>query len=97
VPDFCLDHGMTLSYYYRDPDGNRVEMQIDAFGDWAKSAAWMRESLEFHKDPIGPFVDPDRVADAAAEGATFDEIHARARAGELAPEHTPAAAAQVAA
>ena len=22
-PDFCLDHGMTLSYYYADPDGNR--------------------------------------------------------------------------
>ena len=38
-PEFCLDHGMTLSYYYRDPDGNRVELQIDAFGDWAKSAS----------------------------------------------------------
>ena len=28
VPDFCLDHGMTFSYYYRDPDGNHVELQV---------------------------------------------------------------------
>jgi 2-polyprenyl-6-methoxyphenol hydroxylase-like FAD-dependent oxidoreductase/catechol 2,3-dioxygenase-like lactoylglutathione lyase family enzyme len=95
VPDFCLDHGMTLSYYYRDPDGNRVELQIDAFGDWAKSAAWMRENEQFHADPIGPFVDPDRVAAAAAEGATFDEIHARAMAGELAPEQAPVDASKL--
>ena len=22
-PDFCIDHGMTFSYYYADPDGNQ--------------------------------------------------------------------------
>src|SRR3954447_24123555 len=27
VPALCLDHGMTLSYYYADPDGNNVELQ----------------------------------------------------------------------
>ena len=97
VPEFCLDHGMTLSYYYRDPDGNRVELQVDTFGDWSESAAWMRESAEFHKDPIGPFVDPDRIAEAAAAGATLEEIHARARAGELAPAVPPAEQPQVAA
>src|SRR5271167_1803609 len=41
-PDICIDHGMTLSYYYKDPDGNRVELQIDVFGDWAASKEWMR-------------------------------------------------------
>ena len=30
---------MTLSYYYKDPDGNRVELQIDGFGDWPASKA----------------------------------------------------------
>jgi catechol 2,3-dioxygenase len=89
VPDFCLDHGMTFSYYYRDPDGNRVELQVDNFGDWAKSSAWMREGPEFHADPIGQFVDPDRVASAHAAGAAFEEIHARAMAGEFAPETPP--------
>jgi 2-polyprenyl-6-methoxyphenol hydroxylase-like FAD-dependent oxidoreductase/catechol 2,3-dioxygenase-like lactoylglutathione lyase family enzyme len=97
VPDFCLDHGMTLSYYYRDPDGNRVELQVDCFADWAESTAWMRESPQFHNDPIGKFVDPDRVAAAVADGATFEQIHARAMAGELEPEHAPAQVPQVAA
>jgi catechol-2,3-dioxygenase len=86
TPAFCLDHGMTFSYYYADPDGNHVELQCDVFGDWAKSGAWMRESLEFQQDPLGKFVDPDRVADVYAGGATFEEIHAQAMAGELAPE-----------
>ena len=89
VPDFCLDHGMTFSYYYRDPDGNHVELQVDNFGDWAQSSAFMRESAAFHENPIGTFVDPDRVAEAVASGATFEEIHARAMAGELAPDAPP--------
>jgi catechol-2,3-dioxygenase len=95
VPAFCLDHGMTFSYYYRDPDGNHVELQADNFGDWAKSSAFMREGPEFHEDPIGKFVDPERVAAAAAAGASFEEIHARAMAGEFAPETPPLELPQV--
>jgi 2-polyprenyl-6-methoxyphenol hydroxylase-like FAD-dependent oxidoreductase/catechol 2,3-dioxygenase-like lactoylglutathione lyase family enzyme len=89
VPDFCLDHGMTFSYYYRDPDGNHVELQIDNFGDWSKSSAFMREGPEFHVDPIGKFVDPDRVAEAFAGGESFDSIHARAIKGEFQPDVPP--------
>jgi catechol-2,3-dioxygenase len=89
VPHFCLDHGMTLSYYYQDPDGNHVELQVDNFGDWAKSSAFMREGPEFHEDPIGQFVDPDRVAQAAAAGVSFAQIHARAMAGDLEPDTLP--------
>ena len=83
-PALSLDHGMTLSYYYKDPDGNYVEMQCDVFGDWAKSAEWMRTSETFHTNPIGVWVDPAKIAQAAAAGASFAEIHQRASAGELA-------------
>jgi hypothetical protein len=55
----------------------------------------MREGPEFHADPIGKFVDPDRVAEAFAAGASFTEIHARATAGELAPETPPLQVPQV--
>jgi catechol 2,3-dioxygenase-like lactoylglutathione lyase family enzyme len=89
VPGFCLDHGMTFSYYYRDPDGNHVELQFDNFGDWAMSSAWMREGPEFHEDPIGKFVDPDRVAEAYAGGESFAHIHARAMKGEFQPDVPP--------
>ena len=59
TPALCLDHGMTFSYYYADPDGNNVELQVDNFGDWEKSKEWMRTSEEFKANPIGQFVDPD--------------------------------------
>jgi len=85
-PDICIDHGMTLSYYYKDPDGNRVELQIDVFGDWSASKEWMRTSPDFHANPIGVFVDPAKIADEAASGKTIEAIHSRALAGELSPE-----------
>lgn len=88
-PDFCIDHGMAFSYYYKDPDGNHVELQVDNFGNWDASAEWMRTSPEFAANPIGVFVDPDRVAEAAADGASFEEIHARAMEGAYAPEQQP--------
>jgi catechol 2,3-dioxygenase len=88
-PDICIDHGMTLSYYYKDPDGNRVELQVDNFGDWHASKEWMRTSPEFRANPIGVFVDPARIAEAAAAGESFTEIHRRAIAGELRPPQLP--------
>jgi 2-polyprenyl-6-methoxyphenol hydroxylase-like FAD-dependent oxidoreductase/catechol 2,3-dioxygenase-like lactoylglutathione lyase family enzyme len=93
-PSFCLDHGMTLSYYYTDPDGNHIELQIDVFGDWAKSTEWMRTSEEFRSNPIGHFVDPDKIAAEHAAGMAFDEIHASAIRGEFAPEQAPAVASE---
>ena len=47
TPEICLDHGMTFSYYYRDPDGNHVELQCDNFdGDWARSSEFVRSAPE---------------------------------------------------
>jgi catechol 2,3-dioxygenase len=88
-PDICIDHGMTLSYYYKDPDGNRVELQVDNFGDWHASKEWMRTSPAFRANPIGVFVDPARIAEAAARGASFSEIHRRTIAGQLSPPQPP--------
>lgn len=31
TPHWCVNHGATTSMYYRDPDGNQVELQVDAF------------------------------------------------------------------
>jgi catechol 2,3-dioxygenase-like lactoylglutathione lyase family enzyme len=89
VPALCLDHGMTLSYYYADPDGNNIELQVDVFGDWATSTEWMRTSQEFKANPIGHFVDPDRIAADHADGLSFEQIHAKAIAGGYAPEQPP--------
>jgi catechol-2,3-dioxygenase len=89
-PDICIDHGMTLSYYYKDPDGNRVELQVDNFGAWSASKEWMRTSPDFRSNPIGVLVDPARIAEQAAAGETLAAIHRRAVAGELSPPQMPA-------
>jgi catechol-2,3-dioxygenase len=84
-PHAVLDHGMTLSFYYVDPDANSVELQADNFGDWERSSDWMRSAPEFAADPIGAPVDPERLLAAWRAGAGRDELHARAYAGEFAP------------
>jgi catechol-2,3-dioxygenase len=86
VPHGCLDHGMTMSFYYVDPDGNSVELQCDEFGDWARSTEFMRSSPQFAGNPIGVPVDPDLVLAARAAGSTTAQIHERAYAGEFTPD-----------
>jgi hypothetical protein len=49
----------------------------------------MRTSPAFRDDPLGKFVEPGRAAEAYAHGLTFEQIHARALAGELAPDAPP--------
>jgi catechol 2,3-dioxygenase len=86
VPHGCLDHGMTMSFYYLDPDANSVELQCDEFGDWAKSKEFMTTSPLFEANPIGTPVDPDKVAAAHEAGATAQELHERAYGGEFLPQ-----------
>jgi catechol 2,3-dioxygenase len=88
-PHMVLDHGMTLSFYFVDPDGNSLELQADWFGDWSKSKEFMRSSPEFEADPIGTFVDPDQLLDAHRAGASDDELHRRAYGGEFTPSEQP--------
>ena len=85
LPHMSLDHGLTTSFYYVDPDGNSVELQYDNFGDWAQSSDWMRTSPDFARNPIGVPVDPARMVAARAGGATPEELHRRAYAGEFVP------------
>jgi catechol 2,3-dioxygenase len=83
VPHACLDHGMTTSFYYVDPDGNSVELQADNFGgDWAQSTQFLY-GPEFIANPIGINIDPDLLVSAREGGATAEEIHARSRSGEF--------------
>jgi catechol 2,3-dioxygenase len=88
-PFLNLDHGMTMSMYYQDPEGNGVEIQVDAFGSWAKSKEWMWASEEFAANPIGEHFDPEKLVAARAQGLDAEEIHRRTRAGEYPPAQVP--------
>jgi catechol-2,3-dioxygenase len=83
-PHSVLDHGMTLSFYYPDPDGNSVELQVDLFGDWASSTEFMHGE-RFAADPIGTYVDPEQLIAAWRDGVGAEELHRRAYDGEFSP------------
>ena len=89
VPAFSLDHGLTTSLYYKDPDGNYVELQCDNFGDWAQSGEFMRTSKDFQSNPIGTFFDPEHVFQAHAAGRSFESLQPAVRAGEFVPDQMP--------
>ena len=84
-PHASLDHGLTTSFYYVDPDGNSVELQSDNFRSWQESSEWMRTSPDFAANPIGMPVDPEQMVAAYQAGASFAELHQRAYAGEFKP------------
>ena len=81
-PHLAMDHGITTSMYYVDPDGNSVELQIDNFGDWQKSKEFMKSSPKFDDNPLGAFFDPQKMLEARRAGASIEEIHHRTYAGE---------------
>ncbi len=59
TPFFSVRHGPTLSMYYRDPDGNGMEFQIDILS--VKEANDFMESAAFHANPVGEEFDPDQL------------------------------------
>lgn len=85
LPHACLDHGLTTSFYYEDPDGNSVELQCDNFGNWNLSSEWTRTSPEFVRNPIGEECDPPKMIAARKAGMSVAELHQRTRAGEFRP------------
>jgi catechol-2,3-dioxygenase len=62
TPYWTINHGPTTSMYYRDPDGNQVELQVDNFDRVEALHAWFRSGA-FADNPIGVEFDPlDLVA-----------------------------------
>lgn len=74
-PIFCTNHGPSTSFYYSDPDGNRVELLCDNFETAAQADAFV-ESDTFKSNPRGLPVDPDRLVQRLAEGASEAELMA---------------------
>lgn len=72
-PITSVNHGPTISLYYVDPDGNRVELMIDRFADVQDAIAFMR-TKEFKENPAGVEIDPAALFDRLKAGATDDEL-----------------------
>jgi hypothetical protein len=55
-PVWTVNHGPTMSMYYRDPNGNHIEMQ--AF-ETAEEATLYMMGPEYSENPIGTDFDPE--------------------------------------
>lgn len=78
-PFWMVNHGMTLSAYYRDPDGNQVEAQFDAM-TMEQADEFMAGPL-FAANPIGITVDFEQLVSRYRNGATVGEVTDYATAG----------------
>ena len=72
-----INHGPTTSFYYRDPDGNDVELQVDRFANALEAQAWMNGPA-FAADPIGLLIDPEELRRRFEAGEPFDSLMRRA-------------------
>jgi catechol-2,3-dioxygenase len=57
TPYWRIHHGITLSLYYQDPDGKRMEFQVDACSV-EEANAYMRTEA-FAANPAGVEIDPE--------------------------------------
>jgi catechol 2,3-dioxygenase len=72
-PEWTVNHGPTLSFYYRDPDGNGIELQVDNCGhDLERWKAFFNGP--FQQNQMGINVDPEKLVAARARGVTHEEI-----------------------
>ena len=71
-PYWTINHGMTLSAYYRDPDGNQVETQVDSM-TMNEADAFMAGPL-FAANPIGIDVDFDNLINRYRSGESVRSI-----------------------
>lgn len=69
-PFWCINHGPTTSMYYKDPDGNRVELQVDNMPTRESVDVWMRSGA-FAANPIGVVYGPEDLLARYRAGESF--------------------------
>ena len=88
APYWRVHHGVTLSLYYRDPDGNRMEFQVDCCADAREAHAFMHSDA-FAANPIGVEIDPEALLAQYRGGAPAETLLAQPAGpvSQIPPEH----------
>lgn len=76
LPVWSINHGPTISFYYEDPDGNRLEFQSENF-ETAQETAEFFSSAEFADNPIGTNVDPEYLLTQLRAGVPASVLRTR--------------------
>ena len=73
-PHRCVNHGMTTSMYYYDPDRNQVELLFDNFYTAREGREYMTSRSESDKNPVGIDFDPEEMVARIREGLDLTEL-----------------------
>ena len=84
-PFWCVNHGPAISMYYKDPDGNSIETQVDNFDSEDQATEFMM-SKQLGENPIGTDFDPEDLMPRLESGE--DEVSVRKRV-EIGPRGIP--------
>ncbi len=76
LPYWCIHHGLTVSMYYADPDGNQHECQVDCFESTKESNAYIT-SPDFAVNPVGVEFDPEDWLSQVRAGASLTDFLVR--------------------
>jgi catechol 2,3-dioxygenase-like lactoylglutathione lyase family enzyme len=87
---WCTHHGPTISIYYRDPDGNIVETQVDVFATNEEVDAFIKGE-DFQQNPIGVDFDPQALRDRLRAGEPWEQLRLRVPMGPRNPATIPRA------
>ncbi|OBT62775.1 hypothetical protein VE03_07671 [Pseudogymnoascus sp. 23342-1-I1] len=80
LPTWCVDHGITTSMYYTDPDGNQIETQVDNFGSPGEATEFMQGAV-FKENPIGTEFDPEELYRKVRSGVERSDLKERVDTG----------------
>jgi catechol 2,3-dioxygenase-like lactoylglutathione lyase family enzyme len=84
VPFWTINHGPTISLYYRDPDANKVELQVDVFATAAQTNEFLDEY--YPENFMGIIFDPEEMIAKFEAGVPIAELFKRPK---LPPGMTP--------
>ncbi|MHA3021845.1 VOC family protein [Mycobacterium sp. BMJ-28] len=73
TPVWSINHGPTTSLYYEDPEGIRLEFQVENFPTARETADYFN-TQEFADNPIGVNTDPDYLLERLRAGAEEAEL-----------------------
>jgi catechol 2,3-dioxygenase-like lactoylglutathione lyase family enzyme len=73
MPYWTINHGPTISFYYRDPDGNKVEMDYDVFETPAQVDAFFVAGA-YKENFMGIIIEPEELIAKYEAGVPLKEL-----------------------
>jgi catechol-2,3-dioxygenase len=83
MPYWCVHHGITVSMYYADPDGNQMEFQVDRLNSSEESTDFMINN--WGDNPVGVEYDPDEMLAGFRAGKPETELFSFYAGGPVSP------------